>query len=76
MYIDYCLIFHCNAELLEHVNLCPCVVFLCDLPWLFLVQFALPHIMGWDRLTTPLPGTLASKLSKVDPQMPDLEWDK
>jgi len=40
------------------------------------VQFALPHIMGWDRLTTPLPGTLASKLSKVDPQMPDLEWDK
>ncbi|KAJ7003036.1 hypothetical protein NC653_008312 [Populus alba x Populus x berolinensis] len=39
-------------------------------------SFALPHIMGWDRLTTPLPGTLASKLSKVDPQMPDLEWDK
>ncbi|KAL9387832.1 hypothetical protein Peur_020956 [Populus x canadensis] len=39
-------------------------------------SFALPHIMGWDRLTTPLPGTLAPKLSKVDPQMPDLEWDK
>ncbi|KAB5563914.1 hypothetical protein DKX38_003968 [Salix brachista] len=39
-------------------------------------SFALPHIMGWDRLTTPVPGTLASKLSKVDPQMPDLEWDK
>ncbi|ESR55055.1 hypothetical protein CICLE_v10024178mg, partial [Citrus x clementina] len=41
-------------------------------------SFALPHLMGWDRLTNQLPrsSTESSSSSKVDQQFLDLEWDK
>lgn len=44
----------------------------------FLMQFALPHIMGWDRLTNQQMqsnGTVGFQ-SKTNPQILDLEWDK
>ncbi|XP_057439579.1 single-stranded DNA-binding protein WHY2, mitochondrial [Lotus japonicus] len=42
-------------------------------------SFALPHIMGWDRLTnqqSSLPGGTVGLQSKVDKPVFDLEWDK
>ncbi|KAH9781917.1 Single-stranded DNA-binding protein WHY2 [Citrus sinensis] len=41
-------------------------------------SFALPHLMGWDRLTNQLPrsSTDSSSSSKVDQQFLNLEWDK
>ncbi|KAK2658803.1 hypothetical protein Ddye_005336 [Dipteronia dyeriana] len=39
-------------------------------------SFALPHIMGWHRLTNPQLEEGAKKSSKIDPQLLDLEWDK
>ncbi|XP_061366386.1 single-stranded DNA-binding protein WHY2, mitochondrial [Gastrolobium bilobum] len=43
-------------------------------------SFALPHIMGWDRLTNQQSrGTVGGTVgfqSKVDPQVLDLEWEK
>ncbi|KAK3229274.1 hypothetical protein Dsin_001155 [Dipteronia sinensis] len=39
-------------------------------------SYALPHIMGWHRLTNPQLGDGAKKSSKIDPQLLDLEWDK
>ncbi|XP_059450724.1 single-stranded DNA-binding protein WHY2, mitochondrial [Corylus avellana] len=39
-------------------------------------SFALPHILGWDRLTNQLPRHIEGHPSKVDPKNMDLEWDK
>uniref|UniRef100_A0A5B7BHB2 Single-stranded DNA-bindig protein WHY2, mitochondrial n=1 Tax=Davidia involucrata TaxID=16924 RepID=A0A5B7BHB2_DAVIN len=39
-------------------------------------SFALPHIIGWDRLINQLPKSMDEDPSKVDPQLLDLEWDK
>ncbi|KAK4273601.1 hypothetical protein QN277_021973 [Acacia crassicarpa] len=39
-------------------------------------SFALPHIMGWDRLTQDQSGGMHGQQSKVDPQVVDLEWSK
>ncbi|KAK0577631.1 hypothetical protein LWI29_036101 [Acer saccharum] len=39
-------------------------------------SYALPHIIGWHRLTNPQLGDSAKKSSKIDPQLLDLEWDK
>ncbi|KAJ7973569.1 Single-stranded DNA-binding protein WHY2, mitochondrial [Quillaja saponaria] len=39
-------------------------------------NFALPHIMGWDKLTREMPGAMPGRLSKVDTQVLDSEWDK
>jgi len=39
-------------------------------------SFALPHILGWDRLTNQLPRRIEGHPSKVDPKFVDLEWDK
>ncbi|KAA8544547.1 hypothetical protein F0562_022594 [Nyssa sinensis] len=39
-------------------------------------SFALPHIMGWDRLTNQLPKNKDENPLKVDPQVLDLEWDR
>ncbi|KAJ8759569.1 hypothetical protein K2173_007197 [Erythroxylum novogranatense] len=39
-------------------------------------SFALPHIMGWDRLTNQHHEGTVKGPSKIDPRMPDLEWDK
>ncbi|XP_015968430.1 single-stranded DNA-binding protein WHY2, mitochondrial [Arachis duranensis] len=38
-------------------------------------SFALPHIMGWDRMTHQSGGTVGLQ-SKVEPPALDLEWDK
>lgn len=43
---------------------------------LFILQFALPHILGWGRLTNQLPGGIEGQPSKVDSHLLDLEWDK
>jgi hypothetical protein len=42
------------------------------------LQFALPHILGWDRLTNQpqLPRPIEGHPSKVDPKFVELEWDK
>lgn len=42
----------------------------------FLMQFALPHIMGWDRLTHDQSGGMHGHQSKLDPQVLNLEWSK
>lgn len=45
---------------------------------LYFVQFALPHILGWDRLTGQV-GTAAqgiTSLPKTDPMQLELEWVK
>ena len=45
----------------------------------FVVQYALPHILGWDKLTNKLPaGSVGGKVdaSKVDRRDLDAEWDK
>ncbi|KAL5843155.1 hypothetical protein ACOSQ4_009113 [Xanthoceras sorbifolium] len=39
-------------------------------------SYALPHIMGWHRLTNQQLGDSAKKPFKIDPQLLDLEWDK
>ncbi|KAF2297243.1 hypothetical protein GH714_019934 [Hevea brasiliensis] len=39
-------------------------------------SFALPHIMGWDRLTAKLPKESVGSPSKANRQEPDLEWAK
>ncbi|XP_028770675.1 single-stranded DNA-binding protein WHY2, mitochondrial isoform X2 [Neltuma alba] len=39
-------------------------------------SFALPHIMGWDRLTHDQSRGKHDHQSKVDPQVLDLEWAK
>ncbi|KAJ4717405.1 Single-stranded DNA-binding protein WHY2, mitochondrial [Melia azedarach] len=39
-------------------------------------SFALPHLMGWDRLTNQLPQSGPERSSKVDPRYLDVEWDK
>ncbi|KAG7985170.1 hypothetical protein I3843_03G011600 [Carya illinoinensis] len=39
-------------------------------------SFALPHILGWGRLTNQLPRGTEGQPSKVDSQLLDLEWDK
>ncbi|XP_062152681.1 single-stranded DNA-binding protein WHY2, mitochondrial [Alnus glutinosa] len=41
-------------------------------------SFALPHILGWDRLTNQpqLPRPIEGHPSKVDPKFVELEWDK
>lgn len=55
-----------------------CTIFFFPQITCFSVQFALPHLMGWDRLTNQLPrsSTESSSSSKVDQQFLDLEWDK
>ena len=41
----------------------------------FAVQFALPHIMGWDQLTNKVPRGIEVRESKmVEPQLLD-EWE-
>lgn len=41
----------------------------------FFVQFALPHILGWDHIVNqPLAG--ASISTKAEPLVKDLEWDR
>ncbi|KAF2297239.1 hypothetical protein GH714_019850 [Hevea brasiliensis] len=39
-------------------------------------SFALPHIMGWDRLTAKLPKESVGSPSKANRQEPDIEWAK
>ncbi|XP_048227162.1 single-stranded DNA-binding protein WHY2, mitochondrial isoform X2 [Ricinus communis] len=39
-------------------------------------SFALPHIMGWDRLTAKTPRNIVGNPPKVDRQMTTLEWDR
>ncbi|GKV12298.1 hypothetical protein SLEP1_g23465 [Rubroshorea leprosula] len=39
-------------------------------------SFALPHLMGWHRLTNQSPRGLGGSSSKVDRQSLELEWDK
>ncbi|XP_010534870.1 PREDICTED: single-stranded DNA-binding protein WHY2, mitochondrial [Tarenaya hassleriana] len=39
-------------------------------------SFALPHIMGWDRLTSQVRVGTEGNNSKVDPQLLEIEWDK
>ncbi|OAY23804.1 single-stranded DNA-binding protein WHY2, mitochondrial [Manihot esculenta] len=39
-------------------------------------SFALPHIMGWDRLTAKLPREKVGSPSKANRQEPNLEWAK
>ncbi|MBA0681029.1 hypothetical protein Goari_012691, partial [Gossypium aridum] len=40
-------------------------------------SFALPHIMGWDRLTNQSPKGIKGSPSKVNPKQHfDLEWDR
>ncbi|KAJ0085105.1 hypothetical protein Patl1_06826 [Pistacia atlantica] len=39
-------------------------------------SFALPHLMGWDQLTNPLPVASNKSSSKVDRESFDLEWER
>ncbi|KAH7519759.1 hypothetical protein FEM48_Zijuj08G0071200 [Ziziphus jujuba var. spinosa] len=39
-------------------------------------SFALPHIMGWDRLTNKMPRGTEGQTSMIDRQALSLEWDK
>ncbi|KAJ4829497.1 hypothetical protein Tsubulata_001460 [Turnera subulata] len=40
-------------------------------------SFALPHIMGWNKLTNPpAAGSAVGSLPKVNTRVPDVEWDK
>lgn len=42
----------------------------------FSMQFALPHLMGWDRLTNQLPVASNRSSSKVNTESLELEWDR
>ncbi|KAF8405666.1 hypothetical protein HHK36_007743 [Tetracentron sinense] len=39
-------------------------------------SFVLPHIMGWDRVTSQLPTNTDQHTPRAVPQSLDLEWDK
>ncbi|XP_044510347.1 single-stranded DNA-binding protein WHY2, mitochondrial isoform X2 [Mangifera indica] len=39
-------------------------------------SFALPHLMGWDRLTNQLPVASNRSSSKVNTESLELEWDR
>lgn len=70
--------FSINSSIQTFLSFCFLVSFVMSYLLIFwpFAQFALPHIMGWDRLTAQLPGGIVGGPSKVNPQMPDLEWDK
>lgn len=40
------------------------------------MQFALPHIMGWDRMTHEQTGGMVGHQWKSVQQSLDLEWEK
>ncbi|XP_050214083.1 single-stranded DNA-binding protein WHY2, mitochondrial [Mercurialis annua] len=39
-------------------------------------SFALPHLMGWDRLTAQAPRNIVGNPPKVDPRKTVSEWDR
>ena len=42
----------------------------------FLMQFILPHILGWDRYINQSAKNTQESASMVDPRVKDLEWDR
>lgn len=55
----------------------PCICFLSI--WsssYFLMQFVLPHILGWDQYTNQSSKNLKEDTPMVDPRVKNLEWDR
>lgn len=44
--------------------------------WFWNLQFALPHVMGWDRYMNQHPKSLEKNPSRAVPQLMSTEWDR
>lgn len=44
--------------------------------WFWNLQFALPHVMGWDRYMNQHPKSLEKNSSRAVPQLMSTEWDR